>query len=381
MSVTTDQTSSELDVDSLCAQARQMGGEGELGFLEGLGRLAAALDTEAKLTETGRRSARRSLVRSLVTQLQTRRMLRERPELASTQIKPIVVTGLLRSGTTFLQELLSRHPGLRAPALWELMAPADPRHPARLVAESQSYVQEYYAAAPAFRSIHPLGARKPEECHRLTATAFCHFIYPLRYRVPSYVKWLRDQDMTEAYRWHRAQLSCLLARKPANPVLLKCPSHLWHTGTLRQIYPQAKVIRLHRRPAVSIPSVASLTAVVRMARSASVDTTEIGAYWLNEAGAALRGLHPGQGCLDLRFSDLVADPMRAAQQVCDFAGLPMTARATARMAAFLAGQSAKPGKHEYRAEEFGLSTRQLDEHFAQYQAEFGLDGPREERDE
>ncbi len=378
MSVTTDHRQAELDVGSLCARAHQIAGGGELQFLEGLRQLTSALEAEAKLTETGRRSARAALVRSLVTQLQTRRMLQELPELAKTPIRPIVVTGLLRSGTTFLQELLSHHPDLRSPQLWELMAPASPQDPARLVAEAESYVEEYYAAAPAFRSIHPLGAHKPEECHRLTANSFRHFIYALRYHVPSYVKWLREQDMVEAYQWHRAQLTCLLARHPGNPVLLKCPSHLWHTGALRQVYPEAKVIRLHRRPSVSIPSVASLTAVVRIARSASVDTAEIGSYWLKEAGTALHGLHRDQGCLDLRFGDVVADPMRAAQRVCDFAGLPMTEQATARMTAFLAGQGAKPGKHDYRAEEFGLSTRQLDEHFAQYQAEFGLDDPREE---
>ena len=148
--------------------------------------------------------------------------------MAQTPIQPIVITGLLRSGTTFLQQLLSQHPALRAPALWELMAPASPRKPSQLIADGESYVEEYYRAAPAFRSIHPLDASQPEECHRLTANSFRHFIFALRYRVPSYVRWLREQSMTEAYRFHREQLSCLLAREPGNPVLLKCPSHLWH---------------------------------------------------------------------------------------------------------------------------------------------------------
>ena len=44
---------------------------------------------------------------------------------------------------------------------------------------------------------------------------------------------------------------------------------------------------------MSVPSVASLTAVVRAARSDTVDTEEIGAYWLEEAATALDGMRSG----------------------------------------------------------------------------------------
>jgi hypothetical protein len=348
-----------------------------LRFMDGFERLTAALDSEAHLSDSGRVAARKALVRSLVTQLEVSRMLGAQPALAQTPIRPIVITGLLRSGTTFLQQLLSQHPSLRAPALWELMAPASPRKPSQLAAETESYVEEYYRAAPAFRSIHPLGARQPEECHRLTANSFRHFIFALRYRVPSYVTWLRRQSMIEAYRFHREQLSCLLAREPGDPVLLKCPSHLWHLDAMAEVYPEAVVVRLHRRPSVSVPSVASLTAVVRAARSERVDTEEVGAYWLEEAVAALSGLRKGKGPMrtppvDIRFTDLVADPLAVAAQVCDHAGLPMTDQATARMTTFLSGAKDQPGKHRYRAQDFGLSTQLLDECFAAYHSEFGL---------
>jgi hypothetical protein len=369
------------DAALIGAEARALAGAREdesLRFMDGFKRLTSALDSEARLSDSGRLAARKALVRSLVTQLEVGRMLEAQPALAQTPIRPIVITGLLRSGTTFLQQLLSLHPALRAPALWELMAPASPRKPSLLAAESESYVDDYYRAAPAFRAIHPLDARHPEECHRLTANSFRHFIFALRYRVPSYVRWLRQQSMTEAYRFHREQLSCLLAREPGNPVLLKCPSHLWHLDALGEVYPQAVVVRLHRRPSVSVPSVASLTAVVREARSdRAPDTEEIGAYWLEEAVAALSGMRKGKGPLptpplDIRFTDLIADPLRVAAQICDHAGLPMTDQATASMTAFLSGAKDQPGKHRYRAEDFGLSTPQLDERFAGYHSEFGL---------
>ncbi|WP_117208746.1 sulfotransferase family protein [Allorhizocola rhizosphaerae] len=343
----------------------------QLRFLDGLRILTTALDSEAHLTIRGRQQTRAALAKALSTQICVHRLHKRHPEIAQTPIQPIFITGLLRTGTTFLQHLLARHPGLRSPRLWELMAPASPHDQTRLIAECESYVDEYYRAAPQFRTIHPLAADEPEECHRLTANSFRHFIYALRYHVPSYVRWLRGQDMTEAYQFHRSQLRCLLWRGPGNPVVLKCPSHLWHLDALKRVYPNAKVVRLHRHPSVSVPSAASLTAVVRKARSDRVDREKIGAYWLEEASIALNRIRNDGRHLDIRYADLVADPLRVAALVCDYAGTPMTRQAAANMADFLATQRGSKG-HRYTAEEFGLSARHLDDHFAKYIAEFGL---------
>jgi hypothetical protein len=247
-----------------------------------------------------------------------------------------------------------------------------------LVAACQAYIDEYYRAAPDFRSIHLLQAHLPEECHRLTANSFRHSIYALRYRVPGYTKWLREQSMVPAYAFHQEQLRTVLWRRPGTPVVLKCPSHLWHGDDLAKVYPDAKLIRLHRSPSVAVPSVCSLTATVRAARTDTVDREEIGRYWLDSAAEALNGLRQNQGPtstppLDLRFKEVVADPLAAAERVCDYIGVPMTAVARQRMTAFLAAENdATTGKHSYTPEEFGLTERGMAQRFAPYLAEFGL---------
>ncbi|MEU1850933.1 sulfotransferase [Streptomyces sp. NPDC019990] len=370
----------ELDPGTLVAEARRIERDEQtpLGFLPDLERLAGAIDTEAGLHTRGRQRARAALVASLVTQLRVRRMTREVPELSRTRIQPVFITGLLRTGTTFLQHLLAQHPDLRSPALWETMAPASPARDEELIAACEAYIDEYYRAAPDFRSIHLLQARLPEECHRLTANSFRHSIYALRYHVPGYVAWLREQSMVPAYDFHREQLRTVLWRRPGTPVLLKCPSHLWYGDDLAKVYPDAKVIRMHRSPSVAVPSVCSLTATVRAARSDTVDREEIGRYWLAGAAEALNGLRKDKGPhttppLDLRFRDVVADPLAAAERVCDYIGVPMTAQARQRMTAFMAAENdATAGTHSYTAEEFGLTERGMTERFAPYLAEFSL---------
>lgn len=376
-----DHPAASLDVPSLVAEARHRAGaepDEPLRYLEDLEVLATAIDREAQLTADGRRAARSSLVAALATQLQAAALLREYPQVGRADVQPVFITGLLRTGTTFLQHMLAQHPGLRCPQLWELMAPASTEPVPALIAECEAYVREYRAAAPAMHAIHPLDAGLPEECHRLTGTSFRDPIYALRYHVPSYVRWLRGQPMTSAYECHADLLRCLLQRRPGRPVVLKGPSHLWYLDALGQVYPDARLIRLHRSPAVALPSVCSLTEVVRGARSERVDRAGIGRYWLEQATVALAGLRRGVGPLpipplDIRFSDLVADPLAVCGQICDYIGVGLTSEARERISGFVARAADGRGRHRYRAADYGLDEGELRQRFTAYLTEFELD--------
>lgn len=375
-------THHSLDPVKLAGEARRQAGvdpERPLRFLDGLSELANALDGEARLTDAGRQHARRALVAALVTQLRVDRLSEHLPPLT---VRPVFITGLLRTGTTFLHNLLSQHPEIYAPPLWRMMAPADRRPPGVLIEECANYVAEYYRAAPDFRAIHPLDPMLPEECHRLSANTFRHFIYGVRYRVPSYLEWLERQSVVPAYRYHREQLRCIMAADSPGrhrTVVLKCPSHLWHLDSLARVYPGATVIRLHRQPSVAVASVCSLTATVRAARSSYVDRAEIGRYWRARADAVLPGMRRDAAgaavrVIDVRYPDLVSDPLGVAEQVCAGIGLSMGAAARQHLSVFADKRNATAARtHRYRAEDFGLTAADLDQRYAGYRAEFDLD--------
>ena len=291
---------------------------------------------------------------------------------------PIFITDLHRTGTTLLQNLLAEHPAVRAPRLWELLAPAGPAatpdERAALIGAARRYVEEYYRASAAFRTIHPLDAMRPEECHRLIGVTFRADIYALRYHVPRYAEWLREQDMSEAYAYHRVLLSCLLTRGPAGCVVLKCPFHLGHLDALASAYPGARVVRLHRDPATCIASVCSLTTAVRSARARVVDPAGIGRYWLGYATRVLSARAPrGLAVLDIRYADLLADPIAVVVRVCSFAGIPFTPAAERRMRAILV---VKPGDeravHRYSLPDYGLDPAEIHDRFAAYNVAFDL---------
>ncbi|MDJ1135438.1 sulfotransferase family protein [Streptomyces iconiensis] len=368
----------DLNTATMIQSARQVVGddETELHNLEPLKHLVRALDAEARLTPAGRIRAQRSLIRSLVEQLETSHRIAERPEMTNRLLRPIIITGMLRTGTTFLQHLLAQHPGIRAPTLWEMMAPARRDPPVELITQCAAYIEEYDRIAPKFKHIHPLRADLPEECHRLTGNTFCDPIFALRYHVPSYAKWLDRQSMVPIYRYHRTQLQILLDRAPGDHVLLKGPSHLWYLDELAAVYPDALVVRMHRSPSVALPSVCSLTSVVRGASADPVDDHEIGRYWLERVTPVLKGLRRGAGPfqrppLDIRYADLVADPMAVVAGICAAAGLPLTGAARQRMDSYLSSGDVK-GQHTYRAEQFGLRAGQLADRFSDYLDEFAI---------
>jgi LPS sulfotransferase NodH len=116
---------------------------------------------------------------------------------------------------------------------------------------------------------------------------------------------------------------------------------------------------------------------VRGASSDAVDHEEIGRHWLDRADRILPSLRPGVAPtatppLDLTFAELVADPIRTADRICDFIGVPLTAQARMRMTAFLAAQPHGAGTHRYHPEQFGLTQRKLETRFADYMTEFRL---------
>lgn len=373
-------------VDDLVAQARKSAGDHDhrpLQFLPALRRLLEAVAGEAFLSSFGRQILHDFVVTQLVTQIQTSQLVQANPDIEQIPLENvIVITGMPRTGTTALHNLLAEHPELRAPRLWEMLAPAastDPTAHVRMIQVARDYVEQYHRVAPGLRDLHPLDPLRPDECHRLTATTFSSSIFAQRYHIPSYLAWLNEQNLRETYEYHRLLLRCMLWRRPGQHIVLKCPSHLWHLDALAAAYPRARIIRLHRNPAANLASASNLTAVVRGASGAPVNYWAIGSQWLRYATQGLSNLRQGDRygtaalTLDVRQRDLRTDPLGVAARVCEFAGVSLPPNAAARMARYLSDEAPeRPGRPGYSLTDFGLDQTRIDRQFGDYRLEFGV---------
>ena len=115
-----------LQMDSLLRSARAKTGLEDFGdarFRVPLGVLLQSIEQEARLHWVGRWITRIRLVNMLCNRLRLQQMVAIYPDVRSRPIcRPIVVTGLQRTGTTLLHRLLGAVPGsrtMRSPGGWQ----------------------------------------------------------------------------------------------------------------------------------------------------------------------------------------------------------------------------------------------------------------------
>ena len=88
-------------------------------YRPGLRVLLEALDTDPRLTPTGWKFAYGTVLGTLMARLYTQRGWSERPDALATEIRrPLVITGIPRTGTTALHKLLSVDPQFQGLEHW-----------------------------------------------------------------------------------------------------------------------------------------------------------------------------------------------------------------------------------------------------------------------
>ena len=383
-----------LDADSLVAAARAATGLddfGDDGWQEPFAVLTDALAREAKLNTVGRLLTRAELVRVLANRLRLVDLWKREPEILAGQVRaPIFIVGTARSGTSILHEVLAQDPRLRSPATWEIFYSVPPPEAATCatdarIAGTDHEVKLWHEVAPEYLTMHANAAVHPQECIFLMAHELASEHFSGVHDVPSYALWLATHDLTPSFRFHRRMLQTLQWRHPGERWLLKAPSHLTVLPALFAVYPDARVVFTHRDPAKTVPSTASLMATLRRMRRDHVDANAIAKLLVRGVAMGLEkmmaerasGATPDGQFVDLRYADLMRDPLAAVRAVYDRLGMTLPDDIEDRMRAYLAAKPrGKHGEHRYRLEDFGLDRERLRRGYAAYCARF--DVPAEE---
>ncbi|MGH7893798.1 MAG: sulfotransferase [Candidatus Binatia bacterium] len=379
-----------LDADELLDEAcrrTKLTDFGDASFAEPLRLLVDAYDTEADLTFVGRMAARHDTLRFLETRLRLEEDRKRHPEIAAEQIRqPLFITGLPRTGTTLLHELLTQDPANRVPLGWDSLYPSPPPDRARYdrswrIVKAHWQLRSFDLLAPDLKVMHPLGARIPQECLVITGHSFRSYQFQTTHHVPSYQRWLEAEDLRPAYEYHRRFLQQLQWRCPGDRWVLKAPGHLFGIDAIFDSYPDAGVVLTHRDPLEVVASLASLTATLRGAFSDQIDPVAIGremtTRWADGLARALRARDamPAKQdrFFDVRYRDLVRDPIGTVRRIYAHYRIPFTADFEARLEAFLAeNPKDKHGRHRYSLEQFGLRAEEERRRYAAYGERFGL---------
>jgi hypothetical protein len=376
-----------LDPASLMAAAEESSGLldfGDPSFREPLRVLVDSIEKEANLHPLGRIITRTRLVSTLANRARMEEQYRRHPEIEGESVsRPIVIAGLQRTGTTLLHRMLASDRRLRALASWEALSPAplDPSGAAdgrRALAEQSELALGYLA--PDFFAIHPVEANAPEEDVLLLDLSLRSTVAEATLRVPTFSRWLEQQDQTPAYRSLERAMKLLLHQRRPSPGarwVLKTPHHLEWLDVLFSVFPDATVVWTHREPRETIPSFCSMVAHGRGVFSDRVDPREVGSHWSNkiyrmvERGMAARDAAGERHFVDVRYEDLVRDPIAQAKRIYAAADLSFERETEDGMKDLVKKQRKdRFGHHVYRMEDFGLSREGIDGSLAKYRSRF-----------
>ena len=127
--------------------------------------------------------------------------------------------------------------------------------------------------------VHHEQADEATECITVMAQDFKSLTYEAVANIPSYDSWLMNVDQRSAYEYHRSVLQVLQSGGVRGRWTLKSPHHAIALEYLTAVYPDARLVLLHRDPVVLTASVCSLITTLSSTFSDADHRPYIGEHW------------------------------------------------------------------------------------------------------
>lgn len=329
------------------------------------------------LTERGEEMLKGRYVSALANRMRVDDYIRQRPEVLEAPVKrPVIILGLVRTGTTMTSYLLDSDPANRSLLRWEANNVAPPaaagaiRSDERCLAE-KAFDAEIIKRNPEGVKSHFEPADGPTECVHLVAQDFRSMMFMAMTPTPIYADWILDCDMTSAYEHRKRALQVLQSTNPGRWVL-KMPSDSVFIPYVFKTFPDAKVIWTHRDPYAAFASSFSMRGNSQKMFNSRVDMDYMcGKFPLQLALHLRRPLEMAKqrpnDIYDLYYDDLMQDPIAALKKVYQWLGDAWTPEAENGMRQWLEeNPQNKFGKHSYSLKEWGYTKKDLEPYFTDY---------------
>ncbi len=377
-----------LDEQSVCAAAVKQTGLTDFGdpyYRQGLLQLLESANKDANLHPLGRYMTNDIVTNYLVQRLRLIEIRKKEPEIFQKPLlPPLIITGLARSGTTFLHNMLALDPTHRALPQWLLVRPFPERYgtgngPDPRVVKMEQGLRFRQPLLPGIDSIHYMRADTPEECILAMGLTFNSLIFGTLLPVSGYMEWyLQQEDTFQKYREYRWLLQFFQSQEPEQRLTLKAPAHTGNLAALLQAVPNALVIQTHRDPVACISSVCSLLYTFHRAVANEIDLLRMTSLTIRtyeswfRRNLAFRVTHAGV-VYDVLYDSLVSDPIGTVQGIYSHYGMPWTDAYASALDDFVhRNPKDKHGKHQYAASDFGLTEVEIATRLQFYSEHFGL---------
>jgi len=359
---------------------------GDMWFLEPMNKLLESIHKDANLSAAGIVGQSARMNSGLVSRLRMTDTIKRNPEILDENINVAgVICGLPRTGSTLFHRLLSKAPGFNSIKWFETQfyAPFPGEERGKPVArrEAAMKVMDGYVQA-GMMTVHPFAIDEPDEEIIIMDQFFVGTMPESAMYVPEYAEWLGTFDHAPAYQDLKTVLKFLQwydVSRAGKRWVLKTPGHLPTLDSLMTTFPEAVLISTHRDPLSTVPSYCSFIMAVYKMVGENVDEVKIGRFtekrWAGflsryEAARQRIGVHR---FIDVKYEDIVKNPIDQARPVLERLGIEMTPDVEVHMTEWLAENSRdKRAAHHYTLEQYGLTEAELEKDFKAYREKFIL---------
>jgi hypothetical protein len=383
----------ELRAEAVLAGARARTALSDFGpedFRERLALLCDEWDADRPLTGLHRGVLFGYLLRYASNRLLIQDRLKRHPQILAEKIdRPVIVTGLPRSGTTHLVNLLAADTRFHALPLWESYEPVplpgeraladgtDPRY-----ARCAQAWEGMRTVTPLLAAMHPMEPDHIHEDLELMGPDFASYNFEWLSMSPRWRDHYLGTDQTSHYAYLRRVLQLLQWQRGQGGKrwVLKCPQHLEQLPALLKVFPDATLVFTHRDPVAVLQSTVTMEAYIQRIQRPKVEMLWLRDYWTARIEHLLRACvrdreSVAEACsVDCPFDVFMREPWRVLTEVYSKAQLPLTAAARAALEAYLAAHPrGKAGQVRYNLKrDFDLEPAQARERFRFYFERFGV---------
>lgn len=372
--------------DELMSNAMRASGLSDFGdefFIEPLERLLSDAYSHTDFHGVGSYLFKKKLTNNLINRLWAQYWIKREPILDQPLPPIVLVNGLQRTGTTFLQRLMGALPEMRGVDSWETVNPvstdkSDSRAANMRMAKYAHTALNYIN--PEFKVIHSVSHDTLEEEVVLMDHSFVSTATSSVVDVPDYTLWVESQNQRPYYADLQMWIQFLLWRKPASTggyLLLKSPHHMEHLEAFMDVFPDTKIIHTHRTPIKTMPSYCSMVRSGRKLFMPQTDTYEIGRYWMYknkrfvDGCASYRDKVDNAHILDIAYDDVAQRPIDLLEQLYSFLNLSWSDDHAQLARAFHAHhRQNKYGLHHYEMSDYGLNEADIRATFGEYMAQY-----------
>jgi len=312
--------------------------------------------------------------------------------LASKLDKPIIISGLPRTGSTMLYNLLSCDPDARTPRFFEMSQMANPMPPTTQESHDtdpriQLVANRFEETEKMFKGMWTEAGKShrshPNEIEEDLLVLFHSMLMQLH--VPmlddKFRAWYEDPDNKEfAYIYHRLFFQALNHKwTPTSHWVLKAPIHTTYLPDLVKQYPDARLVFTHRDPVTVVPSwTRFLESYLHWSfLDYACDRIKFGRYITDSLVLCAKRLLSFRTTLDksqfidIDYVSFTKDPVGTVKGIYDHFGLQVSDEFVENMKAWIRdNRQGKYGRREYSLADYNLTKEQITEEFSDYNAVF-----------